>query len=528
MEKELVESKTDTTDEQQQDFRPTNERQEDFQPTWRFNAAFGSLMVLSLMASLDATSLSVAIPTIVNALHGTAIEGFWSGTSFLLTSTVFQPVLGSLSTVFGRKSMVMASIIFFGVGAVVAATASDMTALLVGRALQGSGGGGILVLTDVVITDLVPLRLRGNYFSLLGVMWAVGSVSGPIVGGAFAQTVSWRWILWINLPILGVGAPLVVLFLKLQFKATSLAQKLARIDWLGGGIFIGSMTAFLIGVSWGGVNYAWSSWHTLVPLIIGSIGMIVFVVWEDRFAVDPLIRTVVVKNHFPLYFQATKGASQMQTGVDLLPGTLTVAPAAIVTGRAITALGTYRWGIWVGWAVTTLGFGLQILLDVHTSTVAWVFITLWTGIGNGLLYPSLIYAIQAAIPDADQAYGVSLYNFFRGLGQTIGVAVGGAIFQNSIKQEIEKYPSITGHAQEWSKDASGLVQIIRTLPHDGAREDLVQCYANALRVVWIVMTAFSAFALVTSAWTQHFDLNRKLETDQGFAYGKNIGKEVKE
>lgn len=335
------------------------EHQQTLQPTWRFNAAFGSLMVLSLMASLDATSLSVAIPTIVNALHGTAIEGFWSGTSFLLTSTVFQPVLGSLSTVFGRKSMVITSLIFFGVGAVVAATATAMPAMLVGRALQGSGGGGILVLTDVVITDLVPLRFRGNYFSLLGVMWAIGSVSGPIVGGAFAENVSWRWIFWINLPILAVGAPLVVLFLKLHFKATSLGQKLARIDWFGGALFIGSMTAFLIAVSWGGVNYAWSSWHTLVPLIIGIIGSAVFVVWEDRYAVEPLIRTIVVKNRtsavaylggtiqgltlwallyckrihsmanallipldLPLYFQATKGASQVKTGVDLLPGTV--------------------------------------------------------------------------------------------------------------------------------------------------------------------------------------------------------------
>lgn len=198
-----------------------------------------------------------------------------------------------------------------------------------------------------------------------------------------------------------------------------------------------------------------------------------------------------------------------------------------MTGRAITALGTYRWGIWIGWAITTLGFGLQILLDVHTSTVAWVFITLWTGIGNGLLYPSLIYAIQAAIPDADQAYGVSLYNFFRALGQTIGVAIGGAIFQNSIRQEIERYPSIAMHAEEWSQDASGLVQIIRTLPEGAARTNLVQCYADALRVVWIVMTALSAFAMVSSVFVQHFDLNRELETEQGFVFDEDRGVKMK-
>lgn len=170
-----------------------------FNPGWRFYLAFISLLVITLMAALDATSLSVAIPKITTALHGTAIEGFWSGTSFLLTSTVFQPVFGSFSDIFGRKPLVMVALALFCVGAILAAvTHGSMTLMLVGRSIQGVGGGGILVLTEIVVTDLVPLRFRGNWFSGIGAMWAIGSVSGPLIGGAFSQEVSWRWIFWVS------------------------------------------------------------------------------------------------------------------------------------------------------------------------------------------------------------------------------------------------------------------------------------------------------------------------------------------
>ena len=268
-----------------------------FNPGWRFYLAFVSLCVITLMVALDATSLSVAIPKITAALHGDAIEGFWSGTSYLLTSTVFQPVLGSFSDIFGRKPIIMLSLALFGVGAILAAvTHGSMTLMLVGRSVQGIGGGGVLVLTEIVVTDLVPLRFRGNYYSMIGAMWAIGSVTGPIIGGVFSEEVSWRWIFWINLPFLGIGVPLVLAFLILNFRSTSLAQQLRRIDWIGMVLFIGSTIGFLIPITWAGVMYPWSSWRTLVPLLVSAAGLIAFIVWEDRFAPDPLIRTSVIKN----------------------------------------------------------------------------------------------------------------------------------------------------------------------------------------------------------------------------------------
>lgn len=516
-----------------------------FNPGWRFYLAFTSLLIITLMAALDATSLSVAIPQITQALHGTAIEGFWSGTSFLLTSTVFQPVFGSFSDIFGRKPMILLSLALFGVGAILAAVAKNtMTLILVGRSIQGIGGGGVLVLTEIVVTDLVPLRFRGNYFSIIGSMWAIGSVSGPLIGGAFSEKVSWRWVFWINLPFLAIGVPFILLFLTLTFRATSLAHKLRRVDWVGGFLFISSTTGFLIGLSWGGVMYSWTSWRTLVPLLLCAAGMVAFVIWEERFAADPLIRISVMKNrtaavtylgdftqglvlwanlyYMPLYFEVVKGQSAILTGVDLFPTTFTVAPAAIIVGILIGKFGTYRWAIWVGWFLTTLGTGIRVLLDVETPTVSWIFINLVGGVGTGMLYPSLTFALQAATSNKDQAYGVALFTFFRGAGQAIGVAVGGAIFENAIKTKIASHASIASHAVEWSADSSALVQVIKGMPSGAARADVVQSYADALKVVWTVMTALSAVALVTSLFTNHFDLNRKLETDQAFVHEQKV------
>jgi MFS family permease len=193
--------------------------------------------------------------------------------------------------------MIYIALTLFGVGAIMAAvTQGSMTLLLAGRAIQGVGGGGVLVMTEIVVTDLVPLRFRGNYFSAIASMWAVGSVTGPVIGGVFSQEVSWRWIFWINLPFLGIGIPLVVLFLKLHFKATSLGAQLRRIDWIGMVLFIGSTTGFLIPLTWGGVMYSWSSWRTLVPLLVCAAAFVVFIIWEDRYAADPLIRTRVIKS----------------------------------------------------------------------------------------------------------------------------------------------------------------------------------------------------------------------------------------
>ncbi|USP77217.1 hypothetical protein yc1106_04491 [Curvularia clavata] len=511
---------------------------EKFEPGWRFLAAFGSLCIITLMAALDATSISVALPIIARALGGSAIEAFWSGTSFLLTSTVFQPVLGSFSHIFGRKSMIYVSLGFFLAGSIIPAVADNFTVILVGRSIQGVGGGGIICLTEMVVVDTVPLRERGKWISFFGAMWSIGTVAGPLLGGGFSQNVSWRWIFWINLPFVGIGAAMITIFLKLNQKHSGFLAKLREVDWIGMVLFLASTTGFLIPVTWGGIQYPWDSWRTLVPLIVCGVGMCAFVLYIEFVAANPLIRTSVFKNrsaailyictvlhgiilwailyYLPLYFEAVKGFGPILTGVALFPWTFTVAPASIATGIAIAILGKYRWANRVGWLLTTLGMGLLILIKVNTSTPAWIFLCLVGGVGTGILFPAMALGVQASATAEDQAYAANMFSFFRAFGQTIGVAVGGVVFQNQMKKKMLTFPLLAEFADEYSQDAAGLVRIIKEMPGGTMKEQLKESYTDALKYIWIVILAFSAVALIGSIFIESYDMNGAMNQDRAF------------
>jgi EmrB/QacA subfamily drug resistance transporter len=511
---------------------------EAFNPGWRFMLAFSSLAVITLMAALDATSISVALPIMAKVLGGSAIEAFWSGTSFLLTSTVFQPVLGSFSHIFGRKPLIYFSLALFTAGAIIAALANNFTVILVGRSIQGIGGGGIIALTEIVITDMVPLRERGKYFSLFSVMWAVGTVAGPLLGGGFSQNVSWRWVFWINLPFVGIGLVLVTLFLKLNYTTSSLMAKLRRVDWVGMILFLGSTTGFLIPITWGGVQYAWDSWRTLVPLLVSAAGLVAFVMHQEYIAAEPLVRTSVFKTrtaavtylgtvvhgiilwsilyYLPLYYEAVKGFTPIVAGIALFPQTFTVAPAAAIVGTVIAKTGKYQWAIWAGWFLCTFGNGLLIYLKADTKTVAWIFLNLVGGIGTGMLFPAMAITTQAAAQSKDAAYASTIFSFLRAFGQTLGVAIGGVIFQNQMKKKMLTYPLLADKAAEYSQDAAGLVQIIKALPAGDMKDQLRESYTDALRYIWIVMTVFAAVALIASLFTEAYPLDATHETEQGF------------
>jgi len=435
--------------------------------------------------------------------------------------------------------MVFTALVFFMIGAIVAGLSNNFGMLLVGRSLQGVGGGGLIALTEILITDLVPLRLRGQWFGIISAMWSLGSVTGPIIGGVFSQKVTWRWVFYINLPFIGVAFPFVYFFLKLNFIPSSIRSKLLRVDWIGTVLFIGSTTSFLIPITWGGVSYAWTSWRTLVPLIIGIVGLTAFVLYEEHLAHEPLIRLSVFKNrtaaaayfqiiihglilwgilyYLPLYYEAVKGQTPILSGVSMFPETFTVAPASLATGVIITKTGRYRFAIWAGWGLTTLGSGLLCLLDVHTTTASWIFLNLVSGLGMGMLFPSMAFAIQASSTNSDLAFAVAMYSFLRAFGQAIGVAIGGTIFQNQMRVKLSAYPLLAPKAEQYAADASALVQIIKAMPHDTMREQLVQSYADSLKIVWAVMCGLAGVALVSSVFIKGLSLDRPFETEQGFA-----------
>ena len=474
------------------------------------------------------------------------MEALWSGTSFLLTSTVFMLNWAAFSRIFGRQPILLLALAFFAVGAVLCARAQSFTLMLVGRSIQGVGAGGLIALTNILITDMVRLRDRGKWFALVSVVWAIGSVTGPIVGGAFAEDASWRWIFYINLPIVAVGFVGIIAFLKLHFKATSLRTKLAQIDYIGSFIFVASLTAFLIPLTWGGVMYSWSNWHTLVPLVVGIVGLASFGFYEAKVASITILPLSLFRNrstsisyfgtfihgmilwsmlyYLPLYFQGVKGYSAVMAGVAAMPQTCTVVPSAIVVGLVAAKTGKYRWALWTGWALTTLGCGLLYLLDSTISTVPWVFLVLVSGIGIGLLFPSMSLAIQASAPQKDVAVAATLFTFFRAFGQTSGVAIGGVIFQNRMRAELESFPDLAQFAAQYSVDAVALVETLKKLPpHASQTLQLKEAFANSFKTIWAVMCGLAGIAMIANFFVKGYDLNQEHKTDQGFVNGDEGG-----
>jgi EmrB/QacA subfamily drug resistance transporter len=528
---------------------------EGFKPDAYFYAAFGTLSVITLVAALDATSLAVAIPVsievpflryeltydsqiVAQKLNGTAIEAFWSGTGFLLAATVLQPIFASLSNFFGRKNLALAAMVFFTLGAIIAGVAKNFSMLIAGRAVQGIGGGGIIVITEIIATDMVPLRERGKWFGFISSMWAVGSVLGPVIGGAFSQNVTWRWIFYINLPFCGIAFVAIPLFIRLTQRKSSIAEKLRRIDWIGIALFIASATSFLIPISWGGVIYEWNSWHTIVPLVLGACGLVAFGFYEHYGAKEPMINTVIFNNRtttltyfttffhgmllwcllyfLPLYFEAVKSYSPVLAGVACFPLSFTVAPVSVVVGFVASITGQYWWALVLGWVLTTAGSGLLYLLHVDTSVAGWIFITLVVGIGMGMLFPSMGFSIQASAPSKHMAISVAMFSFFRLFGQTVGVAIGGVIFQNEMKKKLLAYPDLASKAVEYSQDAASLVQLIKAMPASSQKSELQQAYVNSLQVVWLVCCGFSGLCLIAVLFTKRYSMDRDLETEQSY------------
>jgi hypothetical protein len=331
-------------------------------------------------------------------------------------------------------------------------------------------------------------------------------------------------------PFIGVAIVMVPICINLKVAPTSLMAKIKRIDYIGATIFIGSATGFMMGISWGGVQYAWSSWHTVVPIVLGVAGFIGFYFYEDRIAVEPVVPTSIFKNrnitaaylqtvihslivlslvyYLPLYYEGVKGFNTTITGVAVFPETFTVAPAAVIIGIVIGKVGSFRWAVWSGWLISILGLGILYLMDVQTTTVQWIFLNLVAGVGTGFLYPALQFSIQSACKDEDLASAVSMYSFFRALGQTLGVAVGGVILQNQLAVKIGSYPSLAPMAKAYSQDATALAHMLRTMPDSPDRQNLVQAYADALKVVWIVMCGLAGAGFLVSLLIKDYPLDR--------------------
>ena len=285
--------------------------------------------------------------------------------------------------------------------------------------------------------------------------------------------------------------------------------------------------------------YPWNSWRTLVPLLAGAAGICGLYFYEGHWAKNPIIRTSIFKNrnnavayigvvlhgtvvtgslyYLPLYYEAVQGLSPILSGVALFPETFTIAPGAFIVGALIARFNSYRWAVWAGWGITSLGLGLLWMLDVGTSTPQWIFMNLIVGVGLGFNYVALGVMLQASTKNEDMTSAVAMFTFGRLLGQALGVVVGGVTFENELRQKLDSQPTLAGLADQYANNGAALAELIGSIPASLQKTTLVQTYADSLKAVWAVFAALSGLALLLSLLIKGISLDREFDPTQQLA-----------
>jgi EmrB/QacA subfamily drug resistance transporter len=407
----------------------------------------GGLMTGMLLAALDQTIVGTALPTIVGELGG--INHYsWVVTSYLLAATASTPLYGKMADLYGRRPVFLFSIGTFLVGSLLAGLSQDLTQLILTRGIQGLGAGGLLTLAFTIISDVVSPRERGRYQGVFGAVFGLSSVAGPLAGGYFAEH-NWRWIFYLNVPLALVAIVICYRVLRL----VPFRRRPRAVDWLGAGLLVAWVSCLLLALSWGGNQYAWRSGVIVGLFVAGGVLAALFVVQERR-AAEPILPmrlfrrpTVALANaagfvlglvmfgsiiYIPLYLQIVKGASPTASGLLMLPMMAGIIVTSVLSGRAMSRIGRYKW-FPVGGSLTLVA-GMLLFTRLHVATSLWeasVYMVL-IGIGLGLCMQSLILAVQNAVETRDLGAGTSAATFFRSLGGAFGVALLGAVLSNQL------------------------------------------------------------------------------------------------
>ena len=474
-------------------------------PTERIRVIFGALMLVILLASLDQTIVATALPTIVGDLGGLQHLS-WVVTAYLLASTVTGPIYGKLGDLYGRKVVLQTAIVIFLVGSALCGIAQGMTELIVFRALQGLGAGGLMVTTIAVVGDIIPPRDRGKYQGLFGAVFGVSTVIGPLLGGFFVDNLSWRWIFYVNLPL---GA-LALFVIGVVFHSRAEHVRHA-IDYLGAATLAGGLACIVLFTSLGGTTEPWGSVQSIALIVIGVVLLVVFLLVERR-AQEPILPLELFRNrtfavtsaigfiiglalfgsitYLPLFLQVVKGMSPTRSGLQLTPMMAGLLVTSIAAGRTISRFGRYRPFPIVGTAVMIAGMVLLARLNVHSSTRTAALDMLVLGLGLGMVMQVLVLAVQNAVEFRVMGVATSGSILFRQVGGSIGLAIFGAIFSNSLHSKLAAYLPPGAHVPKTVSPA-----VIKRLPpklHDA----YAHAVAASLHPVFVTAAVLSVVAFL--------------------------------
>ncbi|RDW68176.1 hypothetical protein BP6252_09572 [Coleophoma cylindrospora] len=500
------------------------------------------ILTLALfLSALDTTIISQSIPTICTDLH--SASGYvWIGGAYLLAKAAMGPIWAKSSDIWGRKLMLLIAVSLFAAASILVALSISMRMLIAGRALQGVAGGGLVQLSIITISDLFSVRERSVYLGFSGFVWALAGSAGPLIGGAFTQSTTWRWCFWINIPICGITFGLLLLFLDVNNPRTKLGEGLKAIDWYGTLSILAITALVLVGLDFGGTIFPWNSPKVICLIVFGTLIIGFFLFNEQHLAEYPLIPLAIFKSwsnnavflivfshamvligieyYMPLYFQSVKQTSPLRSGVLLLPLIVVQSVVEIIAGFLVYRTGHYREFIWAGSLLMAIGTGLFIIFGADTSIAMIVGLETIGALGPALLFQAPMAAIQNSVSQSETAAATASLLFLQSIAMSLSVVVGGVVFQNSMDARKSSLAA-AGLSKSVLEALSGSqaaanVAITKSIQNASQRHVVLEAFAWSIRNMFILYTCLAAIAVVASTFIKHEKLNMEhTETKTG-------------
>ncbi|EPY52623.1 MFS transporter [Schizosaccharomyces cryophilus OY26] len=472
-----------------------------------------ALVLTLFLAALDNTIVTVALPTISQHFHDSS-RSFWIGTSYSLATNAILPAVGVLSNILGRKPMLYVSVFFFMLGSALSGASQNMIMLIVSRAIQGLGGGGIMSLINIIISDITPLKTRPIYTGLIASAWGIALVLGPILGGVICQRTTWRWIFFINLPVGGIATSLIVFFLRLlPVQRQPIRLFLQTFDFFG-------LISVITGISLGASSGHWSRPGVLPYIIVGAVLVIIAMVYDFHTKRNAVLSPTFFKNinslsllvcsfiHFlnyylfsyyiPQYFQRIRGDSPIMAGVHFLPGGGILCFFSISVGIILKKLGRYKPLLYIGAVACTAGMGSLISLGAYSSFSKAMGLTTIYMFGSGFFFLPPLIAMQASFPPSLMSMATATLMFIRNIGGAIGITVGEVIFSQRVTTAFNGDSSISSLSYEQ----------IQQRPVD-EQNHIKEAYASAYKTIWLFATIAMAIGAIAVFFVKSVSMDQR-------------------
>ncbi|KAG6019142.1 hypothetical protein E4U41_003382 [Claviceps citrina] len=481
-----------------------------------------ALCLAVFLVALDQTIIAPALGAITAEFQSVKDIG-WYGSSYLLTTTALQPMYGAVYKYFNVKLVYLGAVLIFEVGSLVSAVAPNSTSFIIGRAIAGIGTAGLFSGSIVILSLSMPLRKRPLVFGLIGGMWGIASVAGPLLGGAFTENVTWRWCFYINLPIGGLAMGIIILFLHANRNTSdtehmTFMQRVRQLDLAGTFIFIPAIVCLLLALQWGGAEYPWND-SKIIGLFVGfGLMMILFIgiqLWQgDRGTLPPRLfknRNVLSAmlfafffgaGFFPLiyylslYFQAIQGVSAVQAGIKILPLLLSTVLVSIVSGAIISAIGYYNFVIIPCMILFTVGSGKLTTLNLHSPVREWFGYQVIAGLGIGSGFQIGVLVVQTVLPQDMVPVATACVQFFQALGGAIFVAVAQTLFQNGLLDTLAKDDIGIDGKIFINSGASEIRSVLEGIGRLDALNSVLTAYMTGLRHTYYISVACASCAFL--------------------------------